>query len=299
MMKKISITLLLASATFGGFAQDFQEIFKEQLKTNDTIGQLETLQKWELTKPKDAELFTSYFNYYFLKAKKEVVQISTEQGNNELFAITDSTQNAIAYLGPKIDYNVAILLQGIKKIDEGIALHPNRLDMRFGKIYALGELKDWKVFSEEIIKTVEYAKINKNEWLWTHNQPLPKARETLLSAIQEYQTQLYNVGDDALLIYMQNIAKEVLRLSPNHIPSLSNLAIAYIIQKEYDKALKYLLRAEQLAPNDGIVLANIAKAYELEGDLLTSKVYYQKIAENTSMNDELRKFAKKKLENNK
>ena len=59
----------------------------------------------------------------------------------------------------------------ISVIDEGINKFPNRLDMRFGKIYALGQLENWELFTEEVIRTVKYSKINNNKWTWTNNQP--------------------------------------------------------------------------------------------------------------------------------
>lgn len=47
---------------------------------------------------------------------------------------------------------------------------------------------------------------------------------------------------------------------PNHVESLNNVALTYLVAGNYDKALFYLLRDETLAPKDVIVLNNIAEA---------------------------------------
>ena len=56
-----------------------------------------------------------------------------------------------------------------KYFDEGISKFPNRLDIRFGKIYILGQLEDYENFSNEIVKTIQYSSQNNNQWLWSED----------------------------------------------------------------------------------------------------------------------------------
>ena len=48
-----------------------------------------------------------------------------------------------------------------------------------------------------------------------------------------------------------------------------------MLQKQYDKALEPLLKAEKLNPKDYIVLNNIAQAYKLKGDTKNAIKYYE------------------------
>ena len=48
-----------------------------------------------------------------------------------------------------------------------------------------------------------------------------------------------------------------------------------MLQKQYDKALGPLLKAEKLNPKDYIVLSNIAQAYKLKGDSKNAIKYYE------------------------
>jgi tetratricopeptide (TPR) repeat protein len=75
---------------------------------------------------------------------------------------------------------------------------------------------------------------------------------------------------------MGAIANEVLKFYPDHIESLSNLSITYLITEQYDKAIEVLLKAEKLAPTDAIVLGNIAQGYKLNGDKKRAIEYYEK-----------------------
>ncbi|WP_299437759.1 tetratricopeptide repeat protein [uncultured Aquimarina sp.] len=277
-MKKISflISILLAQI---GFCQNYQSEFLNYCQTKDTLNQLKVLEEWKKSSPNDPELFTSYFNYHFSKSRKEVIALTTNQPNGESLTLKDSLNKTAGFLGSQIHYDQTELRKGLEKIDEGITSYPNRLDMRFGKIYALGQIADWNNFTSEIVKTIKYSSTNDNNWTWTNNEKKNGTEKDFLLDIQTYQLQLYNTGNDELLKNMREIANEVLKYYPNHIESLSNLSITYLLTKEYEKALEPLLKAEKLAPKDPIVLANIAQAYKLKGEKQKSIEYYEKTIE--------------------
>ncbi|MBW7869086.1 MAG: tetratricopeptide repeat protein, partial [Brumimicrobium sp.] len=93
--------------------------------------------------------------------------------------------------------------------------------------------------------------------------------------IQDYQFKLYNTENDDLLDNMKRIAEAVLKHYPDNIESLSNISIVFILQKQYDKAIEALLKAEKINPKDCIVLSNIAFAYKQKGDTKKAIKYYE------------------------
>mgnify|MGYP003380295723 CR=1 FL=1 len=80
----------------------------------------------------------------------------------------------------------------------------------------------------------------------------------------------YNTENDDLLDNMKRIAETVLKYYPDHIESLSNLSIVFMLQKQYDKALEPLLKAEKLNPKDYIVSVSYThlRAHETVLDLV-------------------------------
>jgi tetratricopeptide (TPR) repeat protein len=292
---KIFIHLLFfAVLSKVGFSQDFKTEFDQLCEQGDTIKQIELLRNWEKEDPENPELLTSYFNYYFLMAEQEVVALTTEAPNNESLQLTDSAGNTAGYLTSQIVYNELYLQKGFEKIDEGISRYPNRLDMRFGKIFALGKAEDWEGFTDEIIKTVQYSNQNNNEWTWTFNERRENGEQLFLRSIQDYQLTLYNTGDDDLLMNMRKIAEEVLKYYPNNIESLSNLSITYLLTGAYDNGIEVLLKAEKINPKDGIILSNIAHGYKLKKDTENAIKYYEKMLELEDPQAE--EFAKQQIE---
>jgi len=258
--------------------QTFKQQFNELVSKKDTVGQQQLLEKWENTDDNDPELFVAYFNYFVVKSKKEFITLGQNPKAKDVLQIKDqdtAKKEPVGFIYGDINYNLDLLSKGFNWINKGIEKHPDRLDMRFGKIYMFGQIEDYENFTKEIIKTIDYAAINKGMWTWTDSKPLDDPKDFMLSSIQSYQLQLYNTENDSLLDNMKRIAETVLKYHPDHIESLSNLSIVFMIQKQYDKALEPLLKAEKINSKDYIVLSNIAQAYKLKGENKNALKYYE------------------------
>ena len=274
-MRKTVIILFLTIISNLIFGQTNYEKFIKLFKENDTTQIKALLVSWEKTDPNDPELYTSSFNYYFSSSKQEILSIENKQNGKEGLELTDSSGNVVGFMNSNLGYNTEKIEKALEYIDKGIKKFPNRLDIRFGKCYVLGQLSEYEEFTKEIIKTVEYSKIIKNEWLWTENKRKENAEKFMLEAVHAYMKQLYDTEDDNLLTNMIKIGDITLSYYPNSIEILSTTAVANMLTKNYDKAIEYLKQAEKIDPKDFIVLNNIAQGYKLKGDKENAIKYYE------------------------
>jgi tetratricopeptide (TPR) repeat protein len=255
---------------------DFRnEKFKALRKENDTTKLKKFLSEWEQSNPNDPELYTSAINYYYSQSKKEIISIVPEQTKKQGFELTDSSGKVVGFLSSSMGFDPNKLAMTLSYANKGIDRFPNRLDIRFGKCYVLGQIGDYDNFTTEIIKAVEYSTGIKSDWLWMGNKKLDDGEKFMLGTIQEYLKQLYDTENDSLLKNMQQIGDATLKYYPNNVEILSTTSVAYMLSKEYDKALAYLKHAEQLNPKDFIVLNNIAQGYKLKGDKANAIKYYE------------------------
>ena len=293
-MKYLYGIFLLFGTVFSADGQAFSLQFKDLVTKKDTVAQFKLLQKWEKTDPEDAELYTAWYNYYANKSMTSVLSLGKNQKGKESFVAKDAADSTAFYINENTNYNTKYVKAGFEYINKGISKFPQRLDMRFGKTYLLGKLEDYDDFTKEIVKAIEYGQKINNKWTWTDNEPLEDATQFMLSSVQEYSVQLYNTNDDAQLPNMQKIAETVLKYYPDHIESLSNLSIVQMLNKEYDKAIATLNKAEKRNPKDYIVLNNLAQAYLSKGDKANALKYYELTAKYGD--EDVKKYVKKQIE---
>lgn len=273
-MKKLFILFFLFCFVSFVLGQNNYQQFLEFYQKNDTIAIEKLLIDWGKNNP-DAEYYVSCVNYFFNKSKKEVLSLDKVIPKKEGLEIKDDKGNSVAYLSSKKLYDEKMLQKTFKCFDEGISRFPDRLDIRLGKVYSLGQIEDYENLTKEIVNTIKYSAKNKNNWLWSENSKYEAGLKGFLSSIQDYNNQIYQANDDSLLKYMKQINEEVLIYYPDRVESLSNLSIVSLISKNYDEALTYLLKAEKISPEDFIVLNNIAYAYKMKNDKINAIKYYK------------------------
>lgn len=274
-MRKIFLFILLTAISNLVSGQTYYEKFKTLFQQNDTIKIASLLTEWEKMSPNDPELYTAAINYYFSNSKKEIVSVDKQQKSNESFQLTDSTGQVAGYINSSLDYDTEKLSKAIKYANTGIDKFPNRLDIRFGKCHILQQIGDYNNFTKEIIKTIDYSQVNKNNWLWTENKKQENGESSLLESIQSYLKQLYDTEDDNLLLNMIQIGEATLKIYKSNVEILSTTSVALLLTKNYDKAIEYLKQAENINPKDFIVLNNIAQGYKLKGDKANAIKYYE------------------------
>jgi tetratricopeptide (TPR) repeat protein len=280
------------------FGQNDLQQFKLLSENKDTLGQRILLENWEKRSLNDPELYVAYFNYFVEKSRSEVLVIGQDLKQNaymvlEIESQDSSKQDRVEYMYRQVSFQEFYTQKAIEWIDKGIDRFPNRLDMRFGKIYFLGLLENYEAFTEQIIQTVDYSAINQNQWLWTENCVLEQPKEMMLGSIQDYQNDLYATSQDTLLYNMQKIAEAVLKVYPDHIESLSNIGAVYFLLGQYEKALTPLLTAYQLNPKDLVVINNIAEIYNELGLNIKAEAYYRLMMKYGDKQD--KKYAKEKI----
>jgi hypothetical protein len=192
MFKITSIATGLALLAFSADGQDFQTQFKDAVTNNDSTGQIKVLNAWSAASPKDPELFIAFFNYYVRKSITESISLDGTQKDKNLLVLNDTASGKpVGYLNASTNYKSDVLQKGFDYINQGIALFPTRLDMRFGKIYMLGQAENYPVFAQEIVTAIEYGNTIKNQWLWKDGKPLEEAKQFFLRSLQDYHATIY------------------------------------------------------------------------------------------------------------
>ena len=266
-MKRLFLILILVASTIMASAQSYSDTFYSAFNIDDIAAQRQVLADWEQAAPDDVDYLIAKYNFY---ANQSVLTISDSLGAgvSETFSFCNE---------PMADSALMVINAAIER-------YPTRLDLRFGKIYFLGSISHWDDMADEIVAMLDYSDQIGHSWVYPNMDGGMK--ELLSESILDYQLMMYNTlgdwdnmqyADSAMLMRMRRVAKRTIQVFPQDIPAINMLAITYTSFKDYDNAIKYLLRAEQLDPTDEVVLQNLADNYAMKGDKRKSKQYQDRI----------------------
>lgn len=287
MKRNLLVILFVLAGMSVTRAQSYNDAFFEAFNSNDLETQRRVLAEWQEAAPNDVDLYIARYNFY---ANQTFGSIGYVEGTDDETDVPVSSDN---YVSAFRFHSKAQADSALSVISEAISKFPNRLDLRFGKIYFLGQLANWDAFADEIIATLNHSE--QIDHLWTYPNMDGGMVELLSESVLDYQNEMLSASDffkpnpvdTAMFLRMRRVAKRMVQLFPSDLYSVNILATTYTIFQEYDTAMKYLLRAEKIDPNDPIVLKNIVDVYTLMGKKKLAKPYQSRLDKlQEQMNDE-------------
>jgi tetratricopeptide (TPR) repeat protein len=277
-------------------ATDLKDTYVELLKEGKYEELSQHLAKWKEIAPDDPELYVAYFNYHFTLSRQEGVRIDTAPPpeNEEAIVLKDPETGEIAgYMYYHIYYDEEHIGSALAYLDEGLKRYPDRLDMHFGKIHALGLVSRYGEQKEALITILNISSQNGNNWLWHNGEKLADGFRDLLENTQGRIYQYFQLSDGKAYDYIIEISEKVIELYPEVVYSYNNIAAVHYYRGNYQEALKYYKMAEERDPYDTIVMNNIAYLSRVTGDIETALEYYEKLK--LYGNEEEKEFAEAQI----
>jgi Tfp pilus assembly protein PilF len=269
MKKNILFSVISLLFCLSAYGQSFKLDFQAALRAKDLVKAEKILETWDLADANDSELYISYFNFYTIKSLEK-----------------DSTVYEKEYTDKALTF-----------ISEGIERFPTRFDMRIGKIYMLGSIKEYSAYTDEVINIINYSVKIDNNWKGDNFRLLENPVEMFEDAVLEFQGRLLAENDVSLFKNIIQISSEMLKCYPNDIQSRINLSTIYIKQKEYDKSIETLKKAITIDEKNPIVSYNLAYVYSLKGDKVNAKKYFELTVVNAEGKEEkLKSIAQQQLD---
>ena len=244
-------------------AQSYSDAFDEAFSRDDVAAQREALKMWQQEAPNDVNLFIARYNFYANRA------ISSDEA------------------GQTIETNQILADSALMAIEEGITLFPDRLDLRFGKIYFFGQMQMWDAFVGEIERTLNYSSQIGHKWVFP-NVPEDMMEGLLVEGMNDYMEEMFANIDDSVRFTksdsvmarrIQRVAKRTVQMFPGDFSSTFMLALSHKLLNENDKAYKYLMRAEGLNSTSVPLLRALVNVCRSLGKTAQAKEYQQRLSQ--------------------
>ena len=291
-MKRLFLTLFAALLVCSAFAQSRTELydsFKDATSRHDTAAIASLISDWEKLFPNDAELYSVKANYYFQGAVNEVVVLSDEEpaDGRECLAAQDSL-GVKGYMYSEVQIDSSKLDSAKMILAEGIIEHPDRLDLRLGKVTIHLYVNETVLAVQEIQSALEHSVKNHNNWFGALDKPIETDGVSYLrGCIQDYLSQLLNANDLASAERMIDVC---IKLYPDDAVFLTDKGSVRFYAGDPQDALKWFLEARKNSPDDMLIATNIASLYEQQGDVEEALKYYDIVA--VSDDEEFAEIAK-------
>lgn len=274
----IMLFLFTMESAFGQSA--YYEKYQNLAHSGDTVGLAKLIPEWEKAEGSTGDVYAAWFNYYLLTDMSDCLSLTVSKPNGESIAFQDSTGKVAGYIGGQTTFGSRGMQLGLKKLDEGIAKYPDRVDLAFGKVHLLLNQYFFKDAVKELHRVLDRSLVNKNEWKWTHDESPANDGEGQLflrSCMQDYFTQLYEQRQDSLAMVFVD---DVILHYPKSVYFLNNKAALYAQNGKTKEALDMFLKIHELDPSDDLVTLNIGLLYR-GIDKKKAKSYLEKLVKSS------------------
>ena len=276
-------TIIVCSSAYAQSRDALYERFSEIIQQQDTTAIVNLISDWERLYPDDAELYSLRANYAYKSAFHEIVIMSDELPSDvdRYLEITNLEDPSVieGYMFSRIEVDSLKVAEVASILAEGVMKHPDRIDLRLGKVRAHFDSGDMHEAVDELVSALKYSKVNDNRWLTTLDVPVETDGVSYLrDCIQDC---MFELIDADALSEAGSIIDTAVRCYPKDAIFLSDKAVIQYYSGDLKNALKTYLTASKYDPEDMLILNNIAQIYTELGNNKKALHYYRIIAESS------------------
>lgn len=219
------------------------------------------LDRWKSLAPNDIDLFVAYFNYQF--------QRSIDTDSDSLFTIA------------------------LQHLNTAVGIQPRRLDVWLKTIFAMNHRGFHDDQADLMLNLMDASDRFEHNWLWEEDQPLPESRDVFLMTMHDHLQQWIGMERPPTR-NIRSVAERLSKSFPQDANTKAVIGLSHIQDRDYARAIPFLLDAARLDPENGSVYYMIGMSHEELGNVAEAIAAYERMRD--VGNEEMRAFASRKLE---
>lgn len=203
--------------------------------------------------------------------------ISTKPSEKGDYVVADpKTGKEVGSMSTEGRVNPQIPDNAVQLLREALKRFPNRIDIGMGLAYMLREMEKQKDCFDVLLQVLQNAKKSPTELKWKNGEVLPEPPNAFISELmQGYTGSFYRLETKEGDALCRSLCEAIIHAYPDHPYAYNILAALCSSNKDDQGCAKYLLIAYQKAPNDSIVILNLANTYRRLGDKKEAERYYK------------------------
>ena len=275
MIRTVAFFLLTPALALADFAEDFQKT----RGTKDHAAMVKLLDAAAKTEAENPDYYALASNYWWSFAGE--INLSTKPAAEGEPSIRDKDSGKeVGSISTNGDLDPSLRKKAVELTGTGLSKFPKRLDIGLGHAHVRFKSGDAKGAVATLRQLLKLAATPGTEFLWTGNAPLPgPVGEVLPEAIQGYTAPLFRAETAESDALCKELLDATVATFPEHPYAYNLLAALADAKGDKDESYRFLKLAAEKAPEDTLVLSNLADAHRARGKKAEAIAVYEKIVE--------------------
>ncbi len=207
----------------------------------------------------DPDYYVVLLNCVYAKGTRSgIVMEQGEARQGDLQLSDPKTGDAVGFIRERRDYDVDLIVQGIRRTQKALEHFPSRLDIHMGIVSIAQEMGRWDVVGEQVVAALEVSRKIGNAWTWGPIGSMEgDPQNFLIQNVLARTEAMFRAESPAADRELQRVSAALVRLYPKLIYGYANLGAYHLARNELDQAEKYLRQALAIDPADEVVLGNL------------------------------------------
>lgn len=275
MKRLMAFVLVLVQSVVAG--DSFGEKFAKLQKEDDTTGMWKFLDKAAETEAGNPDYYAKAGAYWWHQSR--AISITTKPSEEGDFSIRDpESGKEVGSIGTTGKLNRELAAKAVGILGEGASKFPVRADIALGLAHVHKEMGKFDKCVDALLALLETAGKDPSALTWMDNGALPNpAAQFIPETVQGYTTGLFRKGTPETDVLCAKLCKAVTAAFPDH-PFAYNIQAALADTKgDQAEVLRLLAVASSKAPDDVLILLNLADARRKAGENEKALEAYRKV----------------------
>lgn len=273
MIRTVAFFLLTPVLALADFAEDFQKT----RGTKDHEAMVKLLDAAAKTEADNPDYYALASNYWWSFAGE--INLSTKPAAKGEPSIRDKDSGEeVGSISTNGDVDPSLRQKAVELTGTGLSKFPKRLDIGLGHAHVRFKTGDAKGAVATLRQLLKLAATPGTEFLWTGNAALPgPVGEVLPEAVQGYTAPLFQAETEESDALCKELLDATIATFPEHPYAYNLLAALADAKGDKDGSYRFLKLAAEKAPEDTLVLSNLADAHRARGKKEEAIAVYEKI----------------------
>ncbi|MGI4870465.1 MAG: hypothetical protein ACRYFX_04720 [Janthinobacterium lividum] len=282
----LAVGLLLSFGPAPGFRARYRALMLQH-KTKEAAA---VVAQWEKAQPQDLDLYVAKFN--LILSDTSVLALSTKPAGGGEFSIQDpKTGQEVGSIGEG-GYNPLRVKQAMTELRKGLALAPNRLDIRFGLAKAAEMLGDAPQQYQILSEALAWRQSAQGQpWRWRDGAALPAPEADFIArSLEEYMVPYWQSGTTEGYQRGLALSELLLKYYSNSPLGYFNKGNYYAFTQQDAEAYKWFAQADQRNPNDPQNLNNLVRISLNLKNKTASQAYLTRLCKYAELKQECQQY---------